>query len=75
MSERVCAVIVTYNRKALLRECLKAVLSQTRPRTTSWWWTTLPPTAPPRCSKKSSPRWRSSASPKTRAGPGGSTRE
>ena len=31
MSERVCAVIVTYNRKALLRECLKAVLSQTRP--------------------------------------------
>ncbi|BBL93411.1 glycosyltransferase family 2 protein [Thermus thermophilus] len=31
MSEKVCAVIVTYNRKALLRECLKAVLSQTRP--------------------------------------------
>ena len=31
MSERVCAVIVTYNRKELLRECLKAVLSQTRP--------------------------------------------
>lgn len=31
MGERVCAVIVTYNRKALLRECLKAVFSQTRP--------------------------------------------
>jgi len=31
MGERVCAVIVTYNRKALLWECLKAVLSQTRP--------------------------------------------
>lgn len=29
--DRVCAVIVTYNRKALLRECLRAVLSQTRP--------------------------------------------
>ena len=31
MSEKVCAVIVTYNRKDLLRECLNAVLSQTRP--------------------------------------------
>ncbi len=31
MSEKVCAVIVTYNRKELLRECLKAVLGQTRP--------------------------------------------
>ena len=31
MSERVCAVIVTYNRKDLLRECLNAVLGQTRP--------------------------------------------
>ncbi|AFV76575.1 putative glycosyltransferase [Thermus oshimai JL-2] len=31
MGERVCAVIVTYNRKELLRECLQAVLSQTRP--------------------------------------------
>ncbi len=31
MGEKVCAVIVTYNRKALLRECLQAVLSQTRP--------------------------------------------
>lgn len=31
MGETVCAVIVTYNRKALLRECLEAVLSQTRP--------------------------------------------
>ncbi len=29
--DRVCAVIVTYNRKELLRECLRAVLSQTRP--------------------------------------------
>ncbi|WP_243092668.1 glycosyltransferase family 2 protein [Thermus hydrothermalis] len=29
--DRVCAVIVTYNRKALLRECLQAVLAQTRP--------------------------------------------
>ncbi|RTG99825.1 dTDP-rhamnosyl transferase rfbF [Thermus scotoductus] len=29
--DRVCAVIVTYNRKELLRECLTAVLSQTRP--------------------------------------------
>ena len=29
--DRVCAVIVTYNRKELLRECLMAVLSQTRP--------------------------------------------
>ncbi|WP_082077936.1 glycosyltransferase family 2 protein [Thermus filiformis] len=29
--DRVCAVIVTYNRKELLRECLSAVLSQTRP--------------------------------------------
>lgn len=31
MSEKVCAVIVTYNRKDLLRECLNAILSQTRP--------------------------------------------
>jgi len=31
MSENICAVIVTYNRKELLRECLKAVLAQTRP--------------------------------------------
>jgi rhamnopyranosyl-N-acetylglucosaminyl-diphospho-decaprenol beta-1,3/1,4-galactofuranosyltransferase len=31
VSEKVCAVIVTYNRKDLLRECLNAVLSQTRP--------------------------------------------
>lgn len=30
MDETVCAVIVTYNRKGLLRECLSAVLSQTR---------------------------------------------
>lgn len=29
--DSVCAVIVTYNRKEILRECLKAVLSQTRP--------------------------------------------
>lgn len=29
--EKVCAVIVTFNRKDLLRECLQAVLSQTRP--------------------------------------------
>lgn len=31
MGEKVCAVIVTHNRKELLRECLQAVLSQTRP--------------------------------------------
>ena len=31
MSERVCAVVVTYNRQALLRECLDALLAQTRP--------------------------------------------
>ncbi len=31
MGEMVCAVIVTHNRKALLRECIEAVLSQTRP--------------------------------------------
>ncbi len=31
MAERVCAVVVTYNRKALLRECLKALKAQTRP--------------------------------------------
>ena len=30
MSEKVCAVIVTYNRKALLRECLQALKTQTR---------------------------------------------
>lgn len=30
-AERVCAVVVTYNRSALLRECLDAVLSQTHP--------------------------------------------
>ena len=30
MSDRVCAVVVTYNRKELLRECLDAVLGQTR---------------------------------------------
>jgi rhamnopyranosyl-N-acetylglucosaminyl-diphospho-decaprenol beta-1,3/1,4-galactofuranosyltransferase len=30
-SERVCAVVVTYNRKDLLRECLTALESQTRP--------------------------------------------
>ncbi|GAA6756682.1 hypothetical protein Thermus77420_21580 [Thermus thalpophilus] len=29
--DRVCAVIVTHNRKELLRECLRAVLAQTRP--------------------------------------------
>ncbi|MCS6869296.1 glycosyltransferase family 2 protein [Thermus sp.] len=31
VNDGVCAVIVTHNRKELLRECLKAVLSQTRP--------------------------------------------
>jgi rhamnopyranosyl-N-acetylglucosaminyl-diphospho-decaprenol beta-1,3/1,4-galactofuranosyltransferase len=30
MPEQVCAVVVTYNRHALLRECLHALLSQTR---------------------------------------------
>ena len=30
-AERVCAVVVTYNRSALLRECLDAVLGQTHP--------------------------------------------
>jgi len=30
MSERVCAVVVTHNRRELLRECLDAVLGQTR---------------------------------------------
>lgn len=30
MSERVCAVVVTYNRQALLRECLAAIQSQSR---------------------------------------------
>jgi GT2 family glycosyltransferase len=30
-AERVCAVVVTYNRKLLLRECLLALLAQTRP--------------------------------------------
>lgn len=29
--ERVCAVVVTYNRKALLRQCLKALQRQTHP--------------------------------------------
>ena len=31
MQERICAVVVTYNRKAVLQECLEALLSQTRP--------------------------------------------
>ncbi len=31
MSETVCAVVVTYNRRDLLRECLEAVTAQTRP--------------------------------------------
>lgn len=30
LPERVCAVVVTYNRKALLRECLDSLLTQTR---------------------------------------------
>ncbi len=30
MSEKVCAVVVTFNRKNLLRRCLRAVLGQTR---------------------------------------------
>ncbi|MER3603731.1 MAG: hypothetical protein C4298_08345, partial [Thermus sp.] len=30
MSERVCAVVVTYNRKELLRECLETLRGQTR---------------------------------------------
>ena len=30
-SDRICAVVVTFNRKALLEECLAALLSQTRP--------------------------------------------
>lgn len=30
MSERVCAVVVTYNRKAMLKKCLDALISQTR---------------------------------------------
>jgi len=30
-SSRICAVVVTYNRKALLEECLVALQSQTRP--------------------------------------------
>lgn len=31
MSERVCAIVVTYNRRALLRECLLALEGQARP--------------------------------------------
>jgi rhamnopyranosyl-N-acetylglucosaminyl-diphospho-decaprenol beta-1,3/1,4-galactofuranosyltransferase len=31
MMKRVCAVVVTYNRKELLLECLDAILKQTRP--------------------------------------------
>lgn len=31
MAERVCAVIVTYNRKELLKECLRSVFAQTSP--------------------------------------------
>ena len=31
MSERILAVVATYNRKALLRECLDALLKQSRP--------------------------------------------
>ncbi|AEH22447.1 glycosyl transferase family 2 [Thermodesulfobacterium geofontis OPF15] len=31
MSDKVCAVVVTYNRKNLLLECLKALRKQTRP--------------------------------------------
>lgn len=31
LGRRVCAVVVTYNRSALLRECLDAVLAQTHP--------------------------------------------
>ncbi len=31
MSQQVCAVVVTYNRKALLAECLQGLLKQTRP--------------------------------------------
>lgn len=31
MKERICAVVVTYNRKRLLGECLDALLRQTRP--------------------------------------------
>lgn len=29
MTDRICAIIVTYNRKALLQECLQALLAQT----------------------------------------------
>ena len=31
MQESICAVVVTYNRKAVLKKCLEALLSQTRP--------------------------------------------
>jgi len=31
MSDSVCAVVVTYNRKNLLMECLEALQRQTRP--------------------------------------------
>jgi len=31
MSDSVCAVVVTYNRKNLLIECLEALRKQTRP--------------------------------------------
>ena len=31
MNERICAVVVTYNRKNLLRACLQSLLAQTRP--------------------------------------------
>ena len=31
MSDAVCAVVVTYNRKDLLRICLRSLLQQTRP--------------------------------------------
>jgi len=31
IKETVCAVVVTYNRKNLLLECLEALLKQTRP--------------------------------------------
>ena len=31
ITERVCAVLVTFNRKTLLRTCLNSLLKQTRP--------------------------------------------
>ncbi len=72
-AENVIAVVVTYNRKELLRGSLRALLARRGRSTRSWWSTTPVPTAPRPCWPKSSRRSPCSPSTTTPAAPAAST--